>query len=569
MQQLDHFWNVWGKLKAALLGMDRVLLFAFLLAAALGLNGIRWGRVECWNRDQMALRELQSWGKPHTFTKPPLHTYINYALVTGPVTLAEKAGRLVTGKRQAYNEAKVFASRLVVLALFLGTIFFAYQTCLLYFNRFTARFAALVLATSAGFVAFNHFLSCDSPLLFFLMAAGYFAARINLYGKRLDYVLAGLLVGAAANTKYNGLAVGIALVAAHVLRPGLTWRERFYTRDLGVGLAMVLVGLFATNPYMVFEFKRFKADFMYNYAITPNYDGQAEGVYGYRKFLGAIPEIVGWPGAVLLGLFALGSLAVVAGRRVPRQAVSGFVVVASFVLLYFAKMGAFPRMETRFVLPVVPFAILLVGPLLCLAGKWPRWAAVGLGIPVLAYNLVCSVTVGNRFSADPRMTALDWMQENVKPGFVIESSGRSPHWWKMPSLKAREVDAVSPNWKNADGAEVIDYRMQRVTGRLEAFQRAFKGNRWVEEKVLRYEKATVGDIFTPEALRDRNPDVITVIADDLKVSEAAPAQYYRDLLAGKYSYKIALDLAAPKPPGWVYPREIDFLDSRTVLLVRQ
>ena len=39
-------------------GVDPAVAIVLLLALLFCLHGIFWGRVECWNRDQMALRDL-------------------------------------------------------------------------------------------------------------------------------------------------------------------------------------------------------------------------------------------------------------------------------------------------------------------------------------------------------------------------------------------------------------------------------------------------------------------------------------------------------------------------------
>src|SRR5260370_23177486 len=164
------------------------------------------------------------------------------------------------------------------VGLYLWYIGLAFETSRVFYGIFAARVIAFVFATSAGFCAYNHFLSCDSPLLFWMMLAFYFAARIAGEGRRIDYVMAGLLTGAAANAKYNGLVIGIALVAAHLLsaRPE-TWTEKLFGRDMIVGLFMFPAGIVLTNPYILFDCNGFVSDFMYNYVVTPRYGVRAGG----------------------------------------------------------------------------------------------------------------------------------------------------------------------------------------------------------------------------------------------------------------------------------------------------
>ena len=78
-----------------------------------------------------------------------------------------------------------------------------------------------LFGTSAGLVAHAHFLTADIPVLFWMLAAFVCCQRIFERGRWQDYLLAGLLTGVAAATKYNGLGVGIAIPAAHFARLAL------------------------------------------------------------------------------------------------------------------------------------------------------------------------------------------------------------------------------------------------------------------------------------------------------------------------------------------------------------
>jgi len=44
--------------------------------------------------------------------------------------------------------------------------------------------------------------------------------------------------------------------------------------------------------------------------------------------------------------------------------------------------------------------------------------------------------------------------------------------------------------------------------------------------------------------------------------------YYRQLLEERLGYEITLDVSTPAPPRWAYPKRIDFLENRLVVLER-
>jgi Dolichyl-phosphate-mannose-protein mannosyltransferase len=547
---------------------DLVLVLALLLAVLFCLHGIRWGRVECWNRDQMALRALAGL-RPGDYSKPPFHTYLNHLLIIEPIKLPLRIAHVPRERQNQVNGAVLLGSRLLTLALYLGTILFAYAISLRCYGQVAAQIIALLFATSAGFVAFAHFLTVDLPVLFWMMAAFFFGTQVVFRGKTFDYVCCGYLTGIATATKYNGLAVGLVLVVAHVLaskRSG--WQKLVFSRQLFLGLLMVPIGFIAGNPYGVLrDWNRFRTDFLFNYIVTPRYEGQPDRV-NYVGFLQQIPEIIGFPGVIAVVLCILIAIIVVLGRRdLNDPATRGFILAGAVFLFYFLKMGAFPRQPVRFVLPAVPFLLLAMGPALPKAAfkKWP-WLLLGL---VLIYNCICAWTVGQRFNNDPRLPAQLWLLQNVRPGNVIESSPGSPHWSLLPELGAKEVEVNQPDWEHALGAAVIDLRMPALTGRADLFRRIFPNEKWVGQFAAEHESDSGVWAYREEELSRRHPDFVTLYSSDLFSPNQALRKYYNDVLAHRDPYEIAFNGQSPAVSPWIYPRSIDFLAGRMVIFRRK
>jgi dolichyl-phosphate-mannose--protein O-mannosyl transferase len=78
-----------------------------------------------------------------------------------------------TEKMKIANSAKLIGSRLVTIALYLGTIALAYGLSRRSYGRFSAVIIAFAFATSAGFVTYAHFLTADTPLLFWMLARAF------------------------------------------------------------------------------------------------------------------------------------------------------------------------------------------------------------------------------------------------------------------------------------------------------------------------------------------------------------------------------------------------------------
>ena len=526
---------------------DKVLLFALFLGLVFCIYGINWGWVEEWNPDQMGFKELFQAGKlpfnPESFQKPPFHTYFVYFLSVLPFELI---GKILHLSAEELNPAKLLWSRMLTVFLFLGSI---------------------ILATSAGLIGFSHFLTTEIPVMFWMLLSFYFAQNIWLDGQLSDYVLAGFCTGIATATKYNGLAIGMAIVVAHVL--SLTssswrqWKKLLFDKKLLIGLSMVVIGFLVGNPFALLDYSTFWEHFWYNYVVTPVYGGIAEG-NSFGEFVLAIQEILGFPSwlVFLIGfLFCFYSLAVDKKKNLEQK---GILLLFSLFFLYYFKFGSFPRMETRFVMPIVPFGLILSG-LFWQKIKVNRQLTIGLLLVILSYNSVSSFYVGKRFTEDPRMVAQEWVKTNIEKGSSIESSAYSPQFNKLPGVILKEQ------------------RMPDISGRKKKFSRLFKDNPWIMARLqwsthIRWEKEDIEEDtqwYTLERLLDRKPDYIAVnslyynrFLRPLKNDYPSLSKFFSDLLEENYPYHIVFDRESTKVPGWIYPKNIDFLQNRMVILAK-
>jgi hypothetical protein len=545
--------------------LDPLLIAALSLAFLFCLQGITWGRVECWNRSAIALRGLRAL-RPSDYMKPPFHTFFNHVFVVWPITGALKVAQVPTERMKIGNSAKLIGSRLVTMALFLGTIALAFSFSRRSYGRFPAVIIAFAFATSAGFVAYAHFLTADIPLLFWMLAAFWASYRLASAPITRNYAVAGFLTGIAIATKYNGLAVGIALLVAHFFATkdaGL--RRMILSRQLGIGLGMVVLGFLFGCPTALYEPRRFWNDFIYNYTVAPRYSGQPDRA-NYLGALARIPEIVGIPGAIFIaGLAILSCILILRRRDLSDAATRGFILSSAVFLLYFLKVGAWPRTETRYVLPAIPFLILMIGPALQTVEK-RKWI-LALLLPVLVYNCFCSHLVGKRFNNDPRMKAQLWVVNNVPRGNVIESSGTCPHWSKLSNFDASEINLARPDRPNSPAGDITDLRLPLMPGRVELFRKVFP--EWVQPLVAEKEGNPDQGLFNAAALEKRNPNYIAIYSPDYKVPGETVRKYYGNLLTGKFRYAIVFDADTPRAPKWIYPRTIDHLRGRITILQRK
>ena len=263
--------------------IDAFLLVTLFVGFLLCFHGSEWGRVESWNPDQMGIGKVASgsgdlFPRPQNFLKPSLHPYINYWFSWYPNKIVSKIFGYDDNIKDMY---RMRTSRVITALMFLGTVLLSYLILREYFGLASARVTSALFASSAGYVAWSHYMTTDVPVLFWMMAAFFYATKILGRFSYRDYILAGLLTGLATATKYNGLAIGISFAVAHYLRLepitlGDWWRASF-NWPLVLGVCMVFVGFIFGNPHVIIDFGRFTSDFYYNYLPHRSTGANARG----------------------------------------------------------------------------------------------------------------------------------------------------------------------------------------------------------------------------------------------------------------------------------------------------
>lgn len=519
---------------------DSLLWLALVFCFGFSLIGAQWGRVEDWNPDQMAFRPVPNNLMVGDYLKPPLSTYVARLVVLNPVDIVMNA--ILHTEKKIRLQVRVLGVRILTilhLCFAVALVYFSVRRC----NGVTAASViALIMGTSAGFVAYTHYGTADIPVIFWMTASFSCALHAVLSGRLVYAIAAGLLAGLSAACKYNGLGVAIAIPVFFLIQDG---PRAFLRNNLWLASLAVPIGFILGCPAVIFDRARFIQDFLYNLYTTPVYCGDISQA-GYGLFLQAIPMIVGWPVSILLGGCVAASVLLLVWGRLKKEEIlllAGALAVFGF---YFLTIGRFPRMETRFVLPVVPFLLVAAVPAVSRINRKLLTAVVAL---LVAYNLVCCLFVGWRFWDSPRMDACRWAERNFKAGDVVESA-HSPSW-----------ELLIP------GVQVIHTPI--FTGRTERFKKLFGENKVVAAGVGKYDADPSLEIFTRDALAKRNPDYVTFSSFAVSFSgNPLVQQYYKDHIAQKLGYHIVYDRRWWLPPAWAYPTWLDFMAPEMFILKR-
>ena len=136
--------------------------------------------------------------------------------------------------------AAVLLNRSVSLAMGVGTVALLYFIGRVLFDRpDVGLLAALLLAVAPNPTYHSRIVTTDAMVTFFILLTMLMAALIWRQGRTRHYVLAGLAVGLAAGTKYNGAMVALIAVSYTHLAAGAhrrsSWRRRWPSFGAGQG----------------------------------------------------------------------------------------------------------------------------------------------------------------------------------------------------------------------------------------------------------------------------------------------------------------------------------------------
>jgi Glycosyltransferase family 87 len=365
----ERITSLWG-------GPWTALAAILALAAALRLVGVRYGLpFPVLNPDEQnivprAWRMVHGGGPdPGWFDYPSLFLY------------------LVAPFQAWAGEPSYLAARLVAVALGLGGVGAAWWLGSRAYGRLAGGVAATAVAVATVHVAYSRMAVTDVAL-----ALGVTVALALLTDDRIE--LAGLAVGIAASAKYPGLVLAVPLVAAAWQR----WRR------LAIAGSLAVVGFLATSPYVAVHAGEALGDaWRVQRLAHEGWLGFEDDPWAGFAFAGRLWDALG-PALIVAAAGLV--LALAAARRSRAD-----LVLASFVLAYFASLLTLDAHFDRYVLPLVP-------PLAVLAGRVRQLAPVTLLL--LVVPLVWSIQDARELTrTDTRVAAARWIERTLAPDAAI------------------------------------------------------------------------------------------------------------------------------------------------------
>ncbi len=521
-----------------------ILVGILLVSAALNLWGIRWGLPALWYPDEpetieeivipMA-RNLDP--NPHIFHKPSLYYYIIEFFLL-PFFLYLKAFRVAITSYPDFVAAVTLVARIVTALSGVAGVYLIYYLGRLIRGTTTGLVAAFLLASNLGWAGTAHFAYMDVPMLVMLLAS-LCALDIYLKTAQTRYLFWGsLLSGLAISTKFNAAVfVGVALVVAHLMRAtretksNPLWLARIKTLFSGklfASAGMVILGFLAGTPFALLDHKTFGSYFVKQLFITKGYK-VFETAPSWGQNAVYLRTALGWP------LFVLALVSVIwLSVRSFKKARWMDVVILVAPVLYFIYVGSWRITAFRYVLPVVPFLILCTSmafeDALSRLRSW-RIPLAAVLILMAGYTTVMTCQSIRWFGSDTRETATQWMEKYVRKEAQVEVYAYLAYLPRFPN--GLQVNRLALDFI-PESEQYELYRQGQTT-----------------ETDSRVETKNSPDLFTREALLERDPDYIVLSSfyfERYIQTDKYPAlrDYFRELIGGGSGYREVFRVQNPQ-----------------------
>jgi 4-amino-4-deoxy-L-arabinose transferase-like glycosyltransferase len=365
-------------------GGHRMALAAILAgAAAIRLAGIQYGLPfgNLLNPDEQSIVP-RAWklvhgggGDPHWFDYPTLLMYVNAPFQAWQDEPSYLTARIV---------GVVLAVAAIAASWWLGRR--AYGT------PSAGVVAAAIVAVCTIHVAYSHAAVTDVPL-----TLGVAVALTLLVTGRLE--LAGIAIGLAMGFKYPGVVLLVPLVVAG-------WKQ---WGRLALSGALVVAAFLASSPFIIVHgHQAWHEAFRVQRLARDGWLGFEHDHIAPIAFVGRLWDGIG-PALIICGVGLV--VALLRRSRVD-------LILASFVLVYFADLLTLSAHFDRYVLPLVP-------ALGALAGRMRSLAPVTLLLLIIP--LTWSIRDTKELTrTDTRIVAHRWVEQHIRPGTHIAADPSTP-----------------------------------------------------------------------------------------------------------------------------------------------
>jgi hypothetical protein len=426
---------------------------ALVLAGALALRlwGIKQGLPYSYNVDEAthfvprAIAFSAHDLNPHYFLNPPGYSYLLHLVFELWFGSGDALARAY-----ATDPTSVFVVARAVAAV-LGTIsvWLLYVAGARMFGRTVGLLAAAIMAVAFLPVFYSHLALNDVPTLAPVALSLFGTAGVIRYGRRRDYVIAGVGVGLAAATKYTGGVVVVCLLVA-AFQDAFSGRALHSARRIVAAGLLAALAFIAANPYALLHFHEFWTGLTQQASLAAGQDPVKLGSHGsgVAYYLWTLTWGFGWVPALAA---AAGALLLIARRRVGMALV---LIPAPIAFTIF--MGEQQRFFGRWLMPIYPLLALLAAYGTVELLRW-RLGSAGRRRVVLAGALATALLVAQSLAAaahddavlsrpDTRNLLRAWMVGHVPAAAKVVIEPLVPDNWTVDVGRALPWTSTGERW---------------------------------------------------------------------------------------------------------------------------
>jgi hypothetical protein len=374
---------------------------------------------------------------PHFFDYPTLYIYVQLAIAVARFMVGAMTGQW--DSLADVTSADFFLwGRGATAAIGTATVLLVYLAGLRWGTR-TALLAAGLMAVMPLHVRESHFVLTDVPATFFVTLTFLLALRAHERQSVRAFAWAGAAAGLAAATKYpGGLALLLPLVALWMTPAMRRSRRHAVLAVIGGSAGAFLLAA----PYTILDLPAF----LDGYArLTASYTSAPPAEAPWSTYLKHLRKSVAWPAFLLM----LGGAVLALVRAFKGPGHARWALAVLFPVVYFWFVSRQTLVFARYLLPLVPFACLLVatavvsGVSLLRRFSIPRAVRsaliVGLTLATLLPAAMTSIQFDRNLAKQGTAAqAYEWISRNVSQDSDIVTEPGSPVLTHSP-FRSRNV----------------------------------------------------------------------------------------------------------------------------------
>ena len=418
---------------------ETILLFGILvLAFILRIWGVGFGLPHLYHADEpIVVNHALAFGmgdlNPHFFKIPPLVSYLLFICYGIYYVAGAGLFHSVRDLEQLFyfDPSSFYLIARLVFGVFLGTlsVYVLFRLVKRFGDMRTALWASFFLAANFLHVRDSHYIYADIPLLFVLLLGFFVIFRLSESPSSWKWhLLAGGMIGLATATKYNGIFLAIPyLWICFRCVPWKQWLVFWFLTVVAAGAAFILL-----NPYAVLDHSFFVKE------LAEQSAANSGGLPWLHHLTYSLAGALGGP---MLVLALLGALRALFGKDVRSQA------FALFVVGYYAVLCRFGQPYDRYVLPLIPFMLILTAEVLSKL-KARSSLLFWVLIPFAVLPSIIKTIHWDRLMSEPdvRTVAKKWVEANIPAGSRLALDGMfymprlafSPQQLEVKKLRAAE-----------------------------------------------------------------------------------------------------------------------------------